>query len=130
MPTEVQCDVCCLVYDVTNPRSFEFVARIYLVLPINNYYSCFINPNIVAYFQKYYANANIPVLIAGNKSETPSVRQDYILQPESFCSKHKVRTQDLIIAFCYVILYSPINLSATATAAYINSSWFEERYFR
>ena len=32
MPTEVQCDVCCLVYDVTNPRSFEFVARIYLVL--------------------------------------------------------------------------------------------------
>ena len=32
MPTEVQCDVCCLVYDVTNPRSFEFVARIYLVI--------------------------------------------------------------------------------------------------
>ena len=31
MPSEVQCDVCCLVYDVTNPRSFEFVARIYLV---------------------------------------------------------------------------------------------------
>ena len=31
MPSEVQCDVCCLVYDVSNPRSFEFVARIYLV---------------------------------------------------------------------------------------------------
>ena len=31
MPAEVACDVCCLVYDVTNPRSFEFVARIYLV---------------------------------------------------------------------------------------------------
>ena len=31
MPAEVHCDVCCLVYDVANPRSFEFVARIYLV---------------------------------------------------------------------------------------------------
>jgi hypothetical protein len=30
-PSELNCDVCCLVYDVSNPRSFEFVARIYLV---------------------------------------------------------------------------------------------------
>ena len=40
--------------------------------------------------QKYYANAKIPVLIVGNKSELPAVRQDYILQPEAFCNKHKV----------------------------------------
>lgn len=31
MPSEVQCDVACLVYDVSNPKSFEYVARIYLV---------------------------------------------------------------------------------------------------
>lgn len=31
MPTEVLCDICCLVYDISNPRSFEFIARIYLV---------------------------------------------------------------------------------------------------
>ena len=31
MPSEVHCDVCCLVYDVTNPHSFEFTARIFLV---------------------------------------------------------------------------------------------------
>ena len=43
MPTEVQCDVCCLVYDVTNPRSFEFVARIYLVLLKLLFHSNFIN---------------------------------------------------------------------------------------
>ena len=30
-PTELDCDVACLVYDVTNPRSFEFCARMYLV---------------------------------------------------------------------------------------------------
>eukprot|EP00095_Tigriopus_kingsejongensis_P010112 maker-scaffold152_size304267-snap-gene-2.26 protein:Tk10112 transcript:maker-scaffold152_size304267-snap-gene-2.26-mRNA-1 annotation:"mitochondrial rho gtpase isoform x3" len=68
MPSEVSCDVCCLVYDVTNPRSFEFVARIFL---------------------KYYADAKIPILVCGNKSELPAVRQDYILQPEAFCTKHK-----------------------------------------
>ena len=36
MPNEVQCDVACLVYDVSNSKSFEYVARIYLVSrPIN-----------------------------------------------------------------------------------------------
>jgi Ras family protein T1 len=30
-PTELTCDVACLVYDISNPRSFEFVARIFLV---------------------------------------------------------------------------------------------------
>lgn len=30
-PADVKCDVACLVYDSTNPKSFEYVARIYLV---------------------------------------------------------------------------------------------------
>lgn len=30
-PSEVQCDVACLLYDVSNPKSFEYSARIYLV---------------------------------------------------------------------------------------------------
>ena len=30
-PIDLHCDVCCLVYDISNPRSFEFVARIFLV---------------------------------------------------------------------------------------------------
>ncbi|CAG2065301.1 unnamed protein product, partial [Timema podura] len=30
MPSEVQCDVACLVYDISNPKSFEYSARIYL----------------------------------------------------------------------------------------------------
>lgn len=35
MPHEVQCDVACLVYDVSNPKSFEFIARIYIVSKIS-----------------------------------------------------------------------------------------------
>lgn len=31
-PTETNCDVACLLYDVTNPRSFEFCARMYMVI--------------------------------------------------------------------------------------------------
>jgi len=30
-PTETNCDVACLLYDVTNPRSFDFCARMYMV---------------------------------------------------------------------------------------------------
>ena len=28
---ELHCDVACLLYDVTNPRSFEYCARLYKV---------------------------------------------------------------------------------------------------
>lgn len=31
MPHEVQCDVACLMYDISNPKSFEYIARIYIV---------------------------------------------------------------------------------------------------
>lgn len=31
LPNEVQCDVACLIYDTSNPKSFEYIARIYIV---------------------------------------------------------------------------------------------------
>lgn len=31
LPHEVQCDVACLVYDTNNAKSFEYIARIYIV---------------------------------------------------------------------------------------------------
>lgn len=31
LPQEVNCDVACLLYDITNPKSFEYIARIYIV---------------------------------------------------------------------------------------------------
>lgn len=69
MPNEVQCDVACLVYDMSNPKSFEYVARIYL---------------------KYFSETSIPVLFVANKSDMSAVRQDYIHQPTAFCQKHKI----------------------------------------
>jgi len=62
-------DVVCLVYDASNPRSFEYCARIYL---------------------RYFSTSQVPVLVVANKSDKGVVRQDYILQPEAFCAKHKL----------------------------------------
>lgn len=31
LPNEVLCDVACLMYDISNPKSFEYIARIYIV---------------------------------------------------------------------------------------------------
>ncbi|XP_050313613.1 mitochondrial Rho GTPase isoform X1 [Anthonomus grandis grandis] len=69
LPHEVQCDVACLVYDINNPKSFEYIARIYI---------------------KYFADSKIPVLIVACKDDLEEVRQEYLLQPVSFCQKYKI----------------------------------------
>lgn len=68
-PQEINCDVACLVYDSSNPRSFEYIARIYI---------------------KYYAESKIPVMIVGTKADMDERRQDYLLQPSEFCDKYKL----------------------------------------
>lgn len=68
-PTETNCDVACLLYDVTNPRSFEFCARMFL---------------------KHFLDSRVPTLIVACKVEHPEVRQDYDLMPAQFCSKFKL----------------------------------------
>lgn len=68
-PSEVHCDIACLVYDVNNPRSFEYIAKVFI---------------------KYYAESKIPVLIVATKSDCETVRQDYLLQPKEFCFKYKL----------------------------------------
>lgn len=71
-PSHSHCDVVCLIYDASNPRSFEFVAKIYL-----------------RYFSE---ECKIPVLFVANKSDRlpVNVRQEYLLQPEAFCAKHRL----------------------------------------
>lgn len=68
-PSEVLCDVACLAYDISDAKSFEYIARIYI---------------------KYFAESKIPVLIVGTKGDMEEVRQDYLLQPAEFCHKYKL----------------------------------------
>lgn len=68
-PTELDCDVACLLYDVTNPRTFEFCARMYL---------------------KHFIDSKIPTLVVACKAEHPEVRQSYDFTPTQFCQRYRL----------------------------------------
>lgn len=102
MTEDTQCDVVCLVYDSNHPKSFEYVAEIYLVsfifhFPFNNVLAIIIYFN-VSLSQRYFEGSKIPVLVVANKSDLLPVRQDYILQPDEFCSRHKLAPPHLFSA--------------------------------
>ncbi|XP_048847309.1 mitochondrial Rho GTPase 1-A isoform X2 [Brienomyrus brachyistius] len=67
--TDLSCDVACLLYDVSNPRSFEFCARLY---------------------KNHFMDSRTPCLLVGAKADLPEVRQQYSLSPLDFCRKHKL----------------------------------------
>nr|XP_023685678.1 mitochondrial Rho GTPase 1-A-like isoform X2 [Paramormyrops kingsleyae] len=67
--TDLSCDVVCLLYDVSNPRSFEFCARLY---------------------KNHFMDSRTPCLLVGAKADLPEVRQQYSLSPLDFCRKHKL----------------------------------------
>lgn len=64
---ELHCDAVCLLFDASNARSFEHVARAYM---------------------KHLAGSSVPVLLVASKSDRPAVRQDYPIQPAEFCRRH------------------------------------------
>ncbi|NXL93090.1 MIRO1 GTPase, partial [Alectura lathami] len=66
---ETVCDVVCLVYDVSNPKSFEYCARI---------------------FKQHFMDSRIPCLVVAAKSDLHEVRQEYSISPAEFCKKHKM----------------------------------------
>lgn len=66
---ETICDVVCLVYDVTNPKSFEYCARI---------------------FKQHFMDSRIPCLIVAAKSDLHEVKQEHSVSPTDFCRKHKM----------------------------------------
>ncbi|XP_027547151.1 mitochondrial Rho GTPase 1 isoform X5 [Neopelma chrysocephalum] len=66
---ETVCDAVCLVYDVSNPKSFEYCARI---------------------FKQHFMDSRIPCLVVAAKSDLHEVRQEYSISPAEFCKKHKM----------------------------------------
>ena len=41
-------------------------------------------------FQKYFAESKIPVLVVASKSDLEEVKQEYLLQPATFCQKYRI----------------------------------------
>ncbi|CAB1342417.1 unnamed protein product [Coregonus sp. 'balchen'] len=63
---DLACDVVCLVYDVNNPRSFEYCAK------------------------QYFMDSKTPCMMIASKSDLHEARQHHSLTPLDFCRKHKL----------------------------------------
>uniref|UniRef100_A0A4W4EK07 Mitochondrial Rho GTPase n=1 Tax=Electrophorus electricus TaxID=8005 RepID=A0A4W4EK07_ELEEL len=69
--TDLACDIVCLVYDISNPHSFEYCAKAY----------------------KVYSKT--PCMFIAAKSDLHEVRQQYGLSPLDFCRRHKLHPPQL-----------------------------------
>ncbi|XP_064631820.1 mitochondrial Rho GTPase 1-like isoform X2 [Lineus longissimus] len=68
-PEVGSCDVACLLYDVTNPRSFQYIVNIY---------------------ERLFANSPIPCLIVATKSDQHEIKQEFEMTPLQFCNTYKM----------------------------------------
>uniref|UniRef100_A0A3B4A3D5 Mitochondrial Rho GTPase n=1 Tax=Periophthalmus magnuspinnatus TaxID=409849 RepID=A0A3B4A3D5_9GOBI len=66
---DLACDVVCLVYDTSNPYSFEYCAKV---------------------FKHYFMESKIPCMMVAAKSDLPEVKQMYGCSPLEFCRRHKM----------------------------------------
>ncbi|XP_039542973.1 mitochondrial Rho GTPase 1-A isoform X5 [Pimephales promelas] len=71
---DVACDVVCLVYDISNPCSFEYCTKVY---------------------KKHYMDSKTPCVIIAAKSDLHEARQYYSMSPLDFCRKHKLHPPQL-----------------------------------
>ncbi|KAJ8344717.1 hypothetical protein SKAU_G00289100 [Synaphobranchus kaupii] len=67
--SKASCDVACLMYDVSNPRSFGYCASIY---------------------KKYYVDSGIPCVLVASKTDLSEQKQQHNLSPAEFCYKHRL----------------------------------------
>ena len=115
---ELMCDVVCLTYDLTNPHSFEYIARIYL---------------------KHFYECRLPILILGMKADQSFVLQDYIMQPEEFCSKYKLAkpqvfsvhgcvSQDVYVKLATMAAYPSLRRLVHVLALKPSSTWVTQHF--
>ncbi|CAG5937776.1 unnamed protein product [Menidia menidia] len=66
---DLACDIVCLVYDVSNPYSFEYCTKV---------------------FKQYFMDSKTPCMMIAAKSDLPEVKQAYGCSPLEFCRRHKM----------------------------------------
>ncbi|XP_071815257.1 mitochondrial Rho GTPase 1-A-like isoform X1 [Apostichopus japonicus] len=66
---DLECDVVCLMYDISDPRTFEYCARMYKL---------------------HFEKSNTPCLLVAGKSDKHPAKQDYMVQPAAFCSQYRL----------------------------------------
>uniref|UniRef100_A0A665TTW9 Mitochondrial Rho GTPase n=1 Tax=Echeneis naucrates TaxID=173247 RepID=A0A665TTW9_ECHNA len=66
---DLACDIVCLVYDVSNPYSFDYCAKV---------------------FKQYFTDSKTPCMIIAAKSDLPEIKQMYGCSPLEFCRRHRM----------------------------------------
>ncbi|XP_032358086.1 mitochondrial Rho GTPase 2 [Etheostoma spectabile] len=67
--SDASCDVACLMYDSSDPHSFDYCASIY---------------------KQHYMESNIPCVLVASKVDLPEVKQFHGMTPAEFCYKHQL----------------------------------------
>ncbi|XP_037766456.1 mitochondrial Rho GTPase 2 isoform X1 [Chelonia mydas] len=67
--SDAACDVACLMYNVNDPKSFNYCACIY---------------------KQHYMDGQIPCIFVASKSDLPETTQQHGLSPAEFCYKHRL----------------------------------------
>ncbi|KAI7792918.1 mitochondrial Rho GTPase 2 [Triplophysa rosa] len=66
---DAACDVACLMYDVSDPESFNYCASIY---------------------KQHYMDSGIPCVVLSSKADLVEVKQHHGMSPSEFCYKHRL----------------------------------------
>ncbi|XP_035385929.1 mitochondrial Rho GTPase 1b isoform X2 [Electrophorus electricus] len=66
--SDLSCDVACLIYDVSNPCSFEYCAQVF----------------------KCFQDGVVPCMVVAAKADQPEEAQQYCVSPPEFCRTHKM----------------------------------------
>uniref|UniRef100_A0A8C4DVS9 Mitochondrial Rho GTPase n=1 Tax=Dicentrarchus labrax TaxID=13489 RepID=A0A8C4DVS9_DICLA len=67
--SDASCDVACLMYNTSDPHSFDYCASIY---------------------KQHYMESNIPCVLVASKVDLPEVKQFHGMTPAEFCYKHRL----------------------------------------
>uniref|UniRef100_A0A8D3DFP6 Mitochondrial Rho GTPase n=1 Tax=Scophthalmus maximus TaxID=52904 RepID=A0A8D3DFP6_SCOMX len=67
--SDASCDVACLMYDHSDPHSFDYCASIY---------------------KQHYMESNIPCVLVASKVDVSEVKQLHGMTPAEFCYKHRL----------------------------------------
>uniref|UniRef100_A0A665VB67 Mitochondrial Rho GTPase n=1 Tax=Echeneis naucrates TaxID=173247 RepID=A0A665VB67_ECHNA len=67
--SDAYCDVACLMYDTSDPHSFDYCASIY---------------------KQHYMESNIPCVLVASKVDLPEIKQLHGMTPAEFCYKHRL----------------------------------------
>ncbi|CAL8305403.1 unnamed protein product [Boreogadus saida] len=91
--SHASCDVACLMYDASDPHSFDYCASIY---------------------KQHYMSSQVPCVLVSSKADLAEVKQLHGTTPAQFCYKHRLPPP---------MAFSVLSPDASADAIYTKLAW-------